>query len=169
MAAEPKKKALYGKSPRIEREPEKGDTDKSGHMAEASKTAEVTAEKPNPEGDMEHGGDTKGDVMAGTDGIPTSHHEHSRERSEMHHRHMAEHHEMHHRHEREHLMRVMGHHSEGHEDMHERHHKEKRALHTKHEREMRDMHDRHEDTAEGPSGGIKEKKVDKVGATETAA
>lgn len=159
-ARKPPSERMYGKGPKIEPEPSKGDTNKSGHQAEAKKEAEKTAGQPESKANMKDGGDTKGDVMAGTEGIPTHHHEQARERTEVHHRHMAEHASMHERHEREHLMRVMGHHEEDQEAMHERHHGEARRMHTSHEREMRDMHERHED---GPSGGIKEKEIGKGG------
>lgn len=164
MAAAPKKGGarLYGKSPRIDADPADGDTIDTGGgaPAAAADAAGATAGAPAAEGTMNTDQGPEGDVMAGTEGIPTHHHEASRERAEMHHRQRTEHDEMHHRHEREHLMRVMGAHHEDRETMHERHHTERKALHSRHEKEMREMHARHEESPErggkaGPSGGIK--------------
>lgn len=168
MAEEPKKsrsQKMYGKGPRIEAESGEGDVNRSTSEQGAKKEVEKTAGKPETKGDMKHGGNAKGDVMAGTDGIMT-HHQHSAERTEMHHRHRMEHEEHHHRHEREHMMRTMGHHSEDHEEMHERHHGEMKRLHSKHEKEMREMHDRHEEHGDGPTAGIKEKPEGKGGTEE---
>src|SRR5262245_33898320 len=114
MAAEPKSTPagrMYGRGPKIdaEREPPGG----AAGGGAAAEPKEAPRQEKKDEG-------PKGDVMAGTDGIPTHHHEQSGERAALHHRHVAEHHDMHHRHEREHLMRVMGHHKEDGEAMHER-------------------------------------------------
>lgn len=144
---------LYGKSPKIENEPVDavGDTDTSGH---SEKAREKAAEPPKTEGTMDKGGDAKGDVMAGTDGIKT-HHMH--ERNETHARHMHEHATMHNRHMHEHMM--------GEADG-ERHHKERQKMHTRHESEMKEMDERHGGTSaseEGPSGGMKDKDIGKAG------
>ena len=164
--AEKKKGAarLYGNSPRIDDAMPGGDTNASGDEAGAAEAAEATAGAPETQGTMNKGGNTKGAVMAGTDHIPTHHHQHATERHELHGRHMAEHHEMHHRHEREHLLRVMGHHHEAHEEMHHRHEEEKRKLHTRHEKERREMHDRHEEEgSSGPTAGIRDRDEGKRG------
>lgn len=165
MADKEKKPArsstMYGKGPRIE-DKDVSVKERSGGAPEPAKTVSAG------NGDMKSGGAPKGDVMAGTDGIPTSHHEHARERDSMHHRHMAEHHSMHERHERDHLMHTMGHAKEDMEAMHERHEGERRSMHTRHESERKTMHERHEGMGEGPTGGIKEepKPVDKAGKPE---
>ena len=152
---------LYGKAPKIEPE---GDGDLVQSAGGAPMGAAAEAEKTTgAKADMTHGGNAKEDVMAGTDGIPTHHHQHAAERAELHHRHMHEHHEMHHRHEREHLMRVMGHHHEKHHEMHARHQEERRKMHTQHEREQREMHERHEEGATGPTGGITQRSEGKSG------
>jgi hypothetical protein len=151
-------KKMYGKSPRIAPEPAEGDTVDSGGGAPdaAAEAAEATAGAPEAQGDMQEGPAPKGNVMAGTDGIPTSHHTQAMERTEMHHRH-----------EHEHLMHSMGH-----------HHEEKAEMHRRHEKERRQMHRRHEDADDesegemraadrsdksGPTGGMKEKSEGKAG------
>jgi hypothetical protein len=148
---------MYGDGPRIEDKDVKAPVKKGG-APEPARTVS------KGDGDMKHGGDTKGDVMAGTDGIPTEHHQHSSERTEAHHRRMREHADMHHRHEREHMLRVMGHHHEDHEKMSARHHEEMRSMHTRHEKEHREMADRHMGGG-GPTDGIRDegKKPDSAG------
>jgi hypothetical protein len=165
MAEEKTKKGagkLYGKSPRIKEKAVagEGDTNKSGHEAEAAAAA---AKPPRAEGTMKEGGNAKGDVMAGTAGVETHHHAH--ERNQMHARHAHERHEMHVRHQHEHSMREAGHHHETHQAMAERHHKELQRMHTRHEGEHREMHERHfgGEGGEGPTGGITEKPEGKGG------
>lgn len=155
--------ALYGKPPKIEADKGDGDTNRSGHMSKASAKASSTAGDAKPSGDMTSGSDAKGDVMAGTDGIPTHHHAQHAERSEMHHRHQLEHVMMHGRHQEDHLKASMGHHGEAMPAMHQRHHQERRTLHTTHEREVRDTHSRHEAMGDSPTGGIKQESVGKSG------
>lgn len=165
--------ALYGKPPRIETDKASGDTVKSGGGAPkgAQAKAEKTAGSPTAMTENKSVGDSgtnaKGDVMAGTDGIPTHHHTQHAERAELHHRHMMQHVQQHGKHQEEHLMQSMGHSSESASAMHERHHNERRSLHTSHEREMRDMHGRHEAMGTGPSGGMVEKEVGKSGTQPT--
>lgn len=140
---------MYGKSPRIEKAPAKGDTVKSegGAPKEAAAKAEESAGEPKSEATYSEVGDggtnaAKGDVMAGTDGIPT-HHMQSNEREAMHGRQSTERAEAHGRHERDHLMRATGNSSESHEDMTKRHVVELRHMHAKHEKEVKDMGERH--------------------------
>ena len=150
MADEKKKKGaagMYGKSPKIEDEPVKkvGDENTSGHE---EKAAEKAAEPPKTEGTMDKGGDAKGEVMAGTAGIPTHHMaerhgmiaRHAHEMTDLHHRHMME--------------RSMG------EADGERHHKERMKVHSRHEAEMKDLDERH---GGGPTGGKTEKEIGKGG------
>ena len=148
---------MYGKGPRIE------DKDVETKI-EAGGAPEPAKTVSSGSGDTKSGGDAKGDVMAGTDGVET-HHQHSGERMEMHHRHERERGDMMHRHEREHMMRATGHHHEKHEAMHERHESEMRAMHTRHEGEHRAMHDRHEDMQNGPNVAVKmeDRSPDKAG------
>lgn len=166
MADAPKKgaSALYSKPPKIEPVSGDGDKNKSARTEKAMGDAEKTAGDPKPSGDMTHGSDAKGDVMAGTDGIPTHHHAQNAERSEMHHRHILETVQQHGRQQQDHLMRAMGHHAEDMSAMHQRHHSERRTLHTTHEREMKDTHSRHEMMGgEGPSAGMTEKRIGNAG------
>lgn len=103
MAEKSKQKDRYNRPPKIGKEPEKGDEDKSGHMEEDSKEAKKTA---GDKGETHAEGgkaSVESSVTAGTDGIPT-HVRHAMERSEMLHKHMGEHHDMHRRHEHEHRM-----------------------------------------------------------------
>lgn len=156
---------MYGKGPSIVDEPAEGDVNRSTNEQGAKDEVEKTAAKPETRADMKSGGNAKGDVMAGTDGIMT-HHQHSAERTETHHRHMHEQHALHERHEREHMMRAMGHHHESHEEMNDRHHEERRKMHTRHEKEHRELGERHEESGEGPTAGIKEKPEGKGGTEE---
>lgn len=185
MAAEARaapSRRMYGKSPKIERESEaerkadgepaikeesaKGDPDKSGKMKEAHAAAEKTAGKPVAEGAMDKGGKAEADVMAGTAGIPTVHHDHATDRAALHARHQMESADLHHKQEREHILRITGNHADSHEAMHDRHHREMKHQHASHEKEFRDLHSRHEEggSGEGPSGGVEEKEVGKSGS-----
>jgi hypothetical protein len=166
---EEKKKSsekLYGKGPKIEPAPEKGDTVKSegGAPKEAAKEAEKSAGEPKSEATHSEvgksGTEAKGDVMAGTDGIMT-HHTQSGERTSVHNRHQMEMEQMHGRHEHEHMMRVMGHSKESHEEMGRRHHQEMKDAHSRHEKEHRDMTARHAGAGgeETPHAGMEEKEV----------
>lgn len=160
MAEEKKKKGaagLYGKSPRIEDEPVKagGDTNKSGHEEGA---AEKAAEPAKTEGTMNEGGNAKGDVMAGTNGVP-AHHMHELHETKA--RHVHEHMTMHNRHARE---LSMG------EAEPERHHKERQKMHTRHETELKEVEERIHGggsaSENGPSGGMKDKDVGGKDGTE---
>lgn len=155
---------MYGKGPKISAAPEKGDTNKSGHQEEAKKDADKTAGKPETKADMKSGGEAAADVMAGTDGIETTHVE-SNEREAMFGRQKGEHEAMHGRHEKEHILRATGHHTEDMKAMNDRHVMEKRTMHTRHEREMKDMNARHEGAKDGtgPDAGIKKEKVGNAG------
>ncbi len=151
MAEEEKKpsasKKLYGKTPKIEPEG-KGDTVKSegGAPKEAATEAKDTAGDPpshtETKSEGESGTEAKGDVMAGTDGIPT-YHTQSGERAAQHHRHMMEHVDGYHARERDHLMAATGNHAEAADAMMARHHAEMKSRHSGHEKDMRDMGSRH--------------------------
>lgn len=145
---------LYKKGPSIKPEG-KGDTNKSASEEGASAAAKKTAGDPPAPKDVsgESGSTTKGDVMAGTDGIPT-HHTQAGERMEIHKRHMVEHADMIGRHERDHLARSLGHGDVSHEDMVAAHHVERRTVHTRHESEWRHAGARHTmpQKSEGTSG-----------------
>ena len=149
---------MYGKGPKISAEPEGKKPDAGGGVREGGAPKPKVAAVEG-EGTMTKGGNAGGDVMAGTDGIPTMH-QHSTERMEVHHRHMREHTEMMGRHEREHAMRAMGHHHLCDEGMNARHHEERKAMHSRHEKEHRDLGERH---AAGPTGGMTEKPEGKAG------
>jgi len=160
MAEDEKKpsasKRLYSKTPKIEPEG-KGDTVKSegGAPKEAASEAKSTAgdppEKTETKSEGESGTEAKGDVMAGTDGIPT-YHTQSGERTAMHSRHMMAHVEAHHGRERDHLLAATGNHSESPEDMMTRHHTEMKQLHSSHEKDLRDFHNRISEKEVGTSG-----------------
>lgn len=151
MAEDEKKpsasKKLYGKTPKIEPEG-KGDTVKSegGAPKEAASEAKDTAGDPpshtETKDEGKSGTEAKGDVMAGTDGIPTFHTQ-SGERSQLHSRHMMAHVEAHHGRERDHLMQATGNHAEAPEAMMTRHHTELKHLNASHEKDLRDLHSRH--------------------------
>jgi hypothetical protein len=161
---------LYGKGPKLEPEPNKGDTVKSegGAPKEAAKKAEESAGDPKSEtthSDIgKSGTEAKGDVMAGTDGIMT-HHTQSGERKDMHHRHMMEKESVHGRHEHEHMMRAMGHGKESHEEMNTRHHAEIKAMNSRHEKEHREMGSRHAGAV--PDAGMEDKDVGESGTQPT--
>ncbi len=148
-------KKLYGKGPRIDAAPAKGDVNKSANEQGAKAETAKTAGGDSVEGDMKSGGDAKADVMAGTDGIPT-HHTHIAERLEVHNRHMMEHKDWMHRVERDHLARTLGHGGEDHATMNGRHSIDRRSMHTRHEQEMRQLGSRH---ALAASSDIKDKSV----------
>ena len=153
---------MYGKGPKISAEPEGKKPDAGGGVREGG-APKPKAAATEGEGTMTEGGNAGGDVMAGTDGIPTMH-QHSAERMEVHHRHERERSDMMHRHEREHMQRAMGHHKESHEAMNKRHEEERRTMNTRHEKEHRDMGERHAGMgAEGPTGGMTEKPEGKAG------
>jgi len=140
------KEKLYGKGPRIEPEPSKGDDNKSGHTAEAMASAEKTAGESHRGVSNVTDPGPKPDVMAGTDRTMgmSEHHGHIMERHQAHHQMMMEHEQMHGRHENEHLMRSMNAHHEDMATMHARHHKERQAMHTRHENVMKGIYVRHE-------------------------
>ena len=148
MAEEEKKEKksssakMYGKSPKIEKAPEKGDTVKSegGAPKEAEKEAKKSA--GDPVSRTEHsdvgksGTEAKGDVMAGTDGIQT-HHTESGMREEM-------------------------------KDLHSHHERAMQALHDHHREAMKELNKRHRMTGrEAPSAGIEEGSVGESGTQPT--
>ncbi len=152
---------MYGKGPKIEPEG-KGDIVKSegGAPKEAASEAKDTAGDPPSHTTKDDAGksgtEAKGDVMAGTDGIPT-HHVQSGERTEAANRHMMEAKDMLGRHERDHLARSLGHGEMTHEDMNKAHEAERRVMNTRHEGDWRAMGKRHADVSmptkdEGKSG-----------------
>ena len=146
--------ALYGKSPRIEKAPARGDNNESGHMAEAEEAAGAPPEAHANMTPAAEPPETMGsDDMAGTGGIPVQAAHMMHERNEMHGRHMQEHMATHHRHEHEHMMREAGQHPEEAGAMHMRHHKEMQRMHTRHEAEMKEIAMRHGGAFdEAPSG-----------------
>jgi hypothetical protein len=165
MAENKRSGKMYGKGPRIEPEPDKGDDNKSGHMADAAKSAESTATDTNAGVSNATDEGPKPDVMAGTAGTMgmADHQAQAAERKDAHHQRVLEHTEMHGRHENEHLMRATGNHSEDMAAMHARHHAERQAMHTKHEKFMKAIYVRHEsptmpgsETNEGHAGTNKE-------------
>lgn len=147
-------KKLYAQGPKIKPD-DKGDTNKSANQQGSKVGAERTAASPPKPSDVsgKTGSTTKGDVMAGTDGIPT-HHTQSGERTALHSSHMLEHSEMMGRHERDHLARALGHGDMTHEQMNAVHLKERQTLHTRHEGDWRAAGGRHAmtQTAKGTSG-----------------
>jgi hypothetical protein len=153
---------MYGKGPKISDEPAGKKPDAGGGVREGGAPKPKVAAVEG-EGRMTEGGNAGGDVMAGTDGIPTMHQE-STERMETHHRHERERGDMMHRHEREHMQREMGHHHEKHAEMNKRHEEERRSMNTRHEREHKELGERHAGMAEeGPTGGMTEKDEGKAG------
>ena len=149
MAEEKKEKKrssekLYGKPPKIEPAPKKGDTVKSegGAPKEAAKEAEKSAGDPVTKETHseigESGTEAKGDVMAGTDGIPTSHTESGDGL-------------------REHM-----------KDLHSHHERMMRDLHEHHMQAMKEIGKRHlaMHTKNGESGGMKEEDIGKGGEEE---
>lgn len=137
-------KKLYSSGPKILPEGG-GDKNKSAKTSEAKADAEKTAGDPpdkTTETESAPVTEAKGDVMAGTDGIPT-HHTQAAERGEVHNRHMLEQKDLLHRHERDHLARSLGHGGEDFTVMSSRHNDERRSMHTRHEQEYRQVSSRH--------------------------
>lgn len=100
-------KGRYGKPPKIAKEPEGGDTDKSVHMEKASKEAKSTSKNENEAHAKADSPKAEGNVTSGTDGIPT-HVRHVGEHDDMHRRHMSEMMEMHSKHSRERMAHMGG-------------------------------------------------------------